>query len=131
MKALILSENFFEDSELFYPYFRLIEEGYKVDIAALKKGIISGEYFFKVKANLSFDDVNPKDYKLLIIPGGRAPESIRGNKDATCYSGIIDDLINAKANYKDEKVVVCENIITSRCPDDLPYFMREIMKKIF
>ena len=53
MKALILSENFFEDSELFYPYFRLIEEGYKVDIAALKKGIISGEYFFKVKANLS------------------------------------------------------------------------------
>lgn len=166
MKALILSENFFEDSELFYPYFRLIEEGYKVDIAALKKGIISGEYFFKVKVNLSFDDVNPKDYKLLIIHGGRAPESIRGNKsvkkiikyfvdnslpigaichgqqtlisanvlenkDATCYSGIIDDLINAKANYKDEKVVVCENIITSRCPDDLPYFMGEIMKKIF
>ena len=30
MKTLILSENFFEDSELFYPYFRLIEEGYKV-----------------------------------------------------------------------------------------------------
>ena len=53
------------------------------------------------------------------------------NKDATCYSGIIDDLINAKANYKDEEVVVCENIITSWCPDDLPYFMREIMKKIF
>lgn len=165
MRALILSENLFEDSELFYPYFRLIEEGHKVDIAALKRGTISGEYFFKTSANLSFSEVNPKNYNLLIIPGGRAPESIRGNKnvkkiikyfidrelpigaichgqqtlisanilknkDATCYSGIIDDLINAKANYKNEKVVVCENIITSRCPDDLPYFMREIMKKI-
>ena len=46
MKALILSDNFFEDSELFYPYFRLIEEGIEVDIDALKKGTISGEYFF-------------------------------------------------------------------------------------
>ena len=27
MKALILSENFFEDSELFYPYFRLFYFG--------------------------------------------------------------------------------------------------------
>ena len=113
----------------------------------MKKGIISGEYFFKVKANLSFDDVNPKDYKLLIIPGGRAPESIRGNKSvkkiikyfvdnslpigAICHGQQTLISANVLENYKDEKVVVCENIITSRCPDDLPYFMREIMKKIF
>ena len=165
MKALILSDNFFEDSELFYPYFRLIEEGIEVDIAALKKGTISGEYFFEIEAKLDFSEVNPENYKALIIPGGRAPEAIRGNEDvkkiikyfvdnnlpiaaichgqqtlisanvlegkeATCYISIKDDLINAKANYKDEAVVVCGNIITSRCPNDLPYFAKELINKL-
>ena len=48
MKALIITDNFFEDSELFYPYFRLLEEGFEVDIAALNKGEIKGEYFSKL-----------------------------------------------------------------------------------
>ena len=76
MKALIITDNFFEDSELFYPYFRLIEEGIDVDIAALNKGEIKGEYFFKVEAKLNFSEVDPSNYKALIIPGGRAPEAI-------------------------------------------------------
>ena len=114
---------------------------------------------------MDFSEVNPENYKALIIPGGRAPEAIRGNedvkkiikyfinnnlpiaaichgqqtlisanvlegKDATCYISIKDDLINAKANYKDEQVVVCGNIITSRCPSDLPYFAKELIKKL-
>jgi len=46
----------------------------------------------------------------------------------TCFFAIKDDLIHAGANYVDEEVVVDGNLITSRKPDDLPAFCREIIK---
>lgn len=49
-------------------------------------------------------------------------------KTATCYVAIKDDVVNAGANYVDEEVHCDGNLITSRKPDDLPAFMREILK---
>ncbi|MBN1115517.1 MAG: type 1 glutamine amidotransferase [Oligoflexia bacterium] len=46
----------------------------------------------------------------------------------TSFVGIRDDIINAGANYVDREVVTDGNIITSRKPDDLPAFSREIIK---
>ena len=40
------------------------------------------------------------------------------------------DRINAGAHYVDEPVVVDGNLITSRVPDDLPAFCREILRKL-
>ena len=37
-RAVILTANEFEDMELFFPYFRLIEEGVAVDVAAPESG---------------------------------------------------------------------------------------------
>ena len=51
-------------------------------------------------------------------------------KNATCFSAIKDDIINAGANYIDKEVVVDGNLITSRHPYDLPVFCREILKKL-
>lgn len=48
-------------------------------------------------------------------------------KTATCFSSIKDDLINAGATYVDREVVRDGNLITSRTPDDLPAFCREII----
>lgn len=48
-------------------------------------------------------------------------------KKVTGVSAIKDDLINAGANYVDEEVVRDGNLITSRKPDDLPAFCREII----
>jgi len=42
-KVLILTANEFEDMELFFPYFRLVEEGVDVDIAAPQVGVIHGK----------------------------------------------------------------------------------------
>jgi len=52
------------------------------------------------------------------------------NRRATCFFSIKDDLINAGAHYVDEPVVVDGNLITSRVPDDLPAFCRELLKKL-
>ena len=51
---------------------------------------------------------------------------VRG-RTATCFFGIKDDLINAGANYVDREVVRDGNLITSRVPEDLPAFCREII----
>jgi protease I len=48
--------------------------------------------------------------------------------DITGFKSIRNDLKNAGANYKDEEVVVSNNIVTSSFPDDIPAFNRESIK---
>jgi protease I len=48
-------------------------------------------------------------------------------KKATCVPSIKDDIVNAGAIYLDQEVVKDGNLITSRSPDDLPAFCREII----
>lgn len=48
-------------------------------------------------------------------------------RDATGFHSIKDDVVNAGASWHDKEVVVDDNIITSRSPDDLPAFMREVL----
>lgn len=56
-------------------------------------------------------------------------EILKGRK-ATCFFAIKDDLIHAGAEYEDKEVVVDGNLITSRRPDDLPAFMKAIVKAL-
>lgn len=48
--------------------------------------------------------------------------------DITSFISVRKDLENAGANVKDAEVVVDQNIVTSRTPDDLPAFNREALK---
>ncbi len=159
MKILFISNDGYDDSELLYPYYRLVEEDFEIDIASVEKRVIEGKHFFKIEANKTFDEVNPDDYIGLLLPGGKAPEKLRllpevleitrrfaeakkpiaaichgqqilisadvlKGKTATCYPGIRDDLKNAGACYVDNKAVTDKNLVTSRRPEDLPYFMK-------
>jgi len=54
---------------------------------------------------------------------------LKGRK-MTCFMAVKDDAVNAGANYVDEEVIVDKNLITSRTPDDLPAFCREIIKAL-
>ncbi len=55
-------------------------------------------------------------------------KSLEG-RTVTGYKSIQTDLEYAKANVKDEEVVVCQNqLVTSRQPDDIPAFNRESLK---
>src|SRR6266852_4604891 len=51
-------------------------------------------------------------------------------KRATSFFSIKDDLVAAGARWVDEEVVVDGNLITSRRPDDLPAFCREIIRAL-
>ncbi len=50
------------------------------------------------------------------------------DRKATSYFAIKDDMINAGAKFEDAAVVIDENLITSRTPDDLPDFMKAVLK---
>lgn len=164
MKALIVSADGFEDSELLVPYYRLLEEGIAVDIASNGTSPITGKHGYQVTPTLALTQVDPSFYEILILPGGKAPTSLRTNetlltlvrlffaagktvaaichgpqilvsagvlsdRSATCYRKVAEELQAAGCSYRDEQVVVDDNLITSREPADLPAFMREIMKK--
>jgi deglycase len=55
-----------------------------------------------------------------VMPGRRA----------TSYHSLQTDLENAGANWVDEEVVVDQNLITSRKPDDIPAFNRALIEKL-
>lgn len=83
--AVILTADKFEDMELFFPLFRLLEEGWQVDVAAPSKREISGEHGYSIEPNLTIDEVDPDKYDLLLIPGGfpdGAPATVRKIKKA-------------------------------------------------
>lgn len=44
----------------------------------------------------------------------------------TAYHSLKDDICNAGAHYVDQAVCVDQNLITSRCPDDIPAFASAI-----
>ena len=49
------------------------------------------------------------------------------DRRATSYFAIKDDMINAGAKFEDSAVVIDNNLITSRTPDDLPEFMKAVL----
>jgi protease I len=59
-----------------------------------------------------------------------ASAGIVKGKKVTGFFAIKDDLVNAGANYVDAEVVRDGNLITSRKPDDLPAFCREIINAL-
>ncbi|MCB2218727.1 type 1 glutamine amidotransferase domain-containing protein [Desulfofustis glycolicus] len=52
------------------------------------------------------------------------------DRKVTSFFAIKDDLVNAGAHWVDEAVVVDDNLVTSRTPDDLPVFLPAVIKAL-
>ncbi|MCJ8007094.1 DJ-1/PfpI family protein [Lederbergia wuyishanensis] len=90
-KVLIITGDAVEALEVFYPYYRCLEEGFETTISSpsVKKlytvshDFVEGTETYVEKpaygldSHVAFADVDPGEYDGLIIPGGRAPEYIR------------------------------------------------------
>jgi protease I len=84
-KAVVLTADKFEDMEVFFPVFRLLEQGWQVDIAAPTLKEITGEHGYVLMPEKIIETINPDEYNLLIIPGGSpggAPATVRKIKKA-------------------------------------------------
>lgn len=90
-KVLIVTGDAVEALEIYYPYYRCLEEGYATTIASpsvKKLQTVSHDFIegmetyvekpaYGIDSHIAFADVDPTQYDGLIIPGGRAPEYIR------------------------------------------------------
>jgi protease I len=76
--AIITGDNV-EDIEFLYPYYRLTEAGYEVAVITAEGGAFKGKHGMEMKESLSIDSVDPGNYALLYLPGGKAPEKLRKN----------------------------------------------------
>ncbi|MFH8582935.1 DJ-1/PfpI family protein [Streptomyces celluloflavus] len=94
-KILIIAGDATEDLEFFYPYQRLLEEGYEVRVAAPSRkklrfvvhDFVQGYDTFVEReghswpSDLALSEVDPAAYAAVVIPGGRGPEYLRNDPD--------------------------------------------------
>ncbi|MEW6693017.1 MAG: type 1 glutamine amidotransferase domain-containing protein [Pseudomonadota bacterium] len=76
-RALIISADGFEDSELLVPLRTLTAAGMAIDVASVARGPLTGKHGARIEATLTVQDLDPSSYALLILPGGRAPARLR------------------------------------------------------
>jgi protease I len=77
-RILMFVDDVYEDLELWYPKLRLIEEGADVIVAGPEAGkIYKGKNGYPCRSDVSYNDVEEKDFDGLVIAGGFAPDKLR------------------------------------------------------
>ena len=78
MKALIVTWEKFQDHEVIYPYYRLLEEGFEVDIMSNALGRIYGIMGTNMESSLLTSELDEAqrfndlldEYDIMVVPGG-------------------------------------------------------------
>jgi len=103
-KAIIISGNLVQDQEFIYPYYRLLEDDFEVDVCLNENNFVKGILGTDIPPNknqklVSIDDVNPNNYNFLVLPGGvKSMEKVRQNKK----------IINFITEFnKQKKIIAC------------------------
>jgi len=74
----ILVENFYEDQELWYPFFRMREAGARVLVVGPESGrTYTSKYGYPVTSDKGIGEVKAGEVDAVIIPGGYAPDHMR------------------------------------------------------
>ena len=77
-KVLIFVGNDYEDMELQYPKYRLLEAGYDVVVAGEKAGEkYLGKHSYPQVADAALDGLKSSDFVGTIVPGGWMPDKLR------------------------------------------------------
>jgi protease I len=69
-RALIITGKLVQDHEYIYPYYRVQEDGYEVDVAVPGKETVQGQIGVKIVPTKDIPELRVEDYDLLILPGG-------------------------------------------------------------
>lgn len=84
MKTIgILIDDYFDEREVIYPYYRIQEAGYQPLMIGPKVGSYHGKTPFSFDAKIAAADVDAANLEGLIVPGGFAPDRMRRVKAMT------------------------------------------------
>jgi protease I len=74
----ILLDQAYQELEVWYPYYRFIEEGAEVHLVGPRKGATyPSKLGYPAIADQAAQDVHGDDYHAVIVPGGFAPDFMR------------------------------------------------------
>ena len=81
-RAAILVERGFQDEVFVYPYYRMQEEGWTVDVASPDGKERSGKFGVPARVTRSVAELIVASYDLVVLPGGfENPDRLRMRKD--------------------------------------------------
>lgn len=91
-RIAILGENIYEDLELLYPKYRLIEAGATVQVIGMP-GVeeYESKHGYPVQVDVSATEVSADDFDAIVIPGGFAPDRMRRHQPMLDLIKGIDD----------------------------------------
>lgn len=82
-RVLIFAGEIYEDLELLYPRYRLIEEGAEVTLAGLDAPgtVYHGKHGYPIPSDARIAGLSPDRFDGLVIPGGFMPDQLRRDPD--------------------------------------------------
>ena len=101
-KAIIISGSLAQDHEFIYPYYRLLEENFEIDVCMLEGTPVKGFLGTTLPPNKDqvvkkIDDINIDDYSVLVLPGGvKAMEKVRQE----------EKIINFITKFNEQKKII-------------------------
>jgi protease I len=85
-RAVILVEQGFQDEEFVFPYYRMLEEGWRVDIASPDGAARTGKYGVPARVNRIVGNLAPEEYDVVLIPGGfECPDRLRVSEPTIAF----------------------------------------------
>ena len=91
MKVGLLIADLFNEFEVIYPYYRLLEAGFKVPLIGAEAKEYQAKSSLTLKAELAARDVDAEELMGIVIPGGFAPDFLRRCKDVLSLVKKMDD----------------------------------------
>ena len=80
-RAVIITGKLVQDHEFIYPYYRLLEAEYELDVATPGKETCQGQIGCKIVPTKDTAELKVADYDVLVIPGGaKCMEYLRQDK---------------------------------------------------
>ena len=172
IKSAMISSSLVQDQEFVYPFYRLLEEGFELDIFLLENTVTRGFLGSTIPPNKdhpikNFNELKDESsYDLLVLPGGvKSMEKIRleqnvinfiynfnkkkkviasicsaaqllisakivSGRKVSGYYSMMDDIINAGAQFVDGPYVIDDNLITSPHYKYVHLWMKETIRLI-
>ena len=91
-KIAILIENMFDARELIYPYYRLLEAGFLVDLVGSDEDTVyTAKSGLTEKSTHASRDVDASDYDGVVIPGGFSPDYMRRSEATKKFVRDLDE----------------------------------------
>ena len=81
----------YEDMELQYPRYRLMEEGAEVVVAGIGEETYKGKKGYPITVDTQITALNPNDFDAVVIPGGYAPDHMRRSEELLAFVREIHD----------------------------------------